>query len=235
MLKQLYELQNIELAEKAELAKQRQAAEYQKLCQVKADFNLKKETYLQTEKDVAALNEQLASFPQQITELETKISAENDAIYDGSVVNTKELAARETQIATLTEKLHELQSLESLYMGEREQKKATLSELKQSMADDHNQFLELKTAVRKIQEDSAKRLTELEEEKKALIANIDADELSWYENVRNKCGGSPVAKLSADHVCSGCHTIVPPITFKRTSMGRKTICENCGRTLFVEE
>ena len=103
------------------------------------------------------------------------------------------------------------------------------------MADDHNQFLELKTAVRKIQEDSAKRLTELEEEKKALIANIDADELSWYENVRNKCGGSPVAKLSADHVCSGCHTIVPPITFKRTSMGRKTICENCGRTLFVEE
>ena len=235
MLKQLYQLQLIETQERNELEKQRQSTEFQQLRKVKADFTHQKESYLQLEKDLAALDEQLAAFPAQMTELEEKISAENAAIYDGSVVNTKELAARESQIAALTEKLHELQSIESLYMGEREQKKNTIHELKRKMAADYEDFTRLKNEVQQLQAEAKQRLLDLEKQKKELESTISADELACYERVKNKCGGTPVAMLNADHVCSGCHTIVPPITFKRTSLGQKTVCENCGRTLFVEE
>ena len=63
MLKQLYQLQLIEMEEKKELDKQRQSAEFQQLRKVKADFAHQKENYLQLEQDLAALNEQLAVFP----------------------------------------------------------------------------------------------------------------------------------------------------------------------------
>ena len=235
MLKQLYQLQLIEMEEKKELDKQRQSAEFQQLRKVKADFAHQKENYLQLEQDLAALNEQLAVFPAQLAELEEKISAENAAIYDGSVVNTRELSARESQIAALTEKLHELQSLESLYMGERAQKNATILELKRQMAHDYEDFTRLKSQVQQLQAEAKQHLEQLEQQRKELEATIPADELAWYESVKNKCGGTPVAMLNADHVCSGCHTIVPPITFKRTTLGQKTVCENCGRTLFVED
>lgn len=235
MLKQLYQLQLIETKERHELEKQQKSNEFQQLRKVKADFTHQKDSYLQLEQEIAALDEQLASFPAQMAELEEKISAENAAIYDGSVVNAKELAAREAQIAALTEKLHELQSLESLYIGEREQKKGAAGEIKKQMAHDYQEFNSLKVQVQQMQAEVKERLEEMEQQKKELEAAIPADELAWYESVKNKCGGTPVAMLNADHVCSGCHTIVPPITFKRTSMGQQTICENCGRTLFVEE
>ena len=108
MLKQLYQLQLIETKERHELEKQQKSNEFQQLRKVKADFTHQKDSYLQLEQEIAALDEQLASFPAQMAELEEKISAENAAIYDGSVVNAKELAAREAQIAALTEKLNEL-------------------------------------------------------------------------------------------------------------------------------
>ena len=116
-----------------------------------------------------------------------------------------------------------------------EQKNATILELKRQMAHDYEDFTRLKSQVQQLQAGAKQHREQLEQQRKELEATIPADELAWYESVKNKCGGTPVAMLNADHVCSGCHTIVPPITFKRTTLGQKTVCENCGRTLFVED
>jgi len=45
----------------------------------------------------------------RFTELKDKIAKENVALYDGSVTNAKELAAREAQISNIEEKLQLLQ------------------------------------------------------------------------------------------------------------------------------
>lgn len=235
MLKELFDLQNIELAEKAVLEEKKESREFKQLKALKSAFDLQKENYLRIEKELAALDSQLAVFPKQIEELEERLNRENKAIYDGSVSNLKELSARETQAAALGDKLKELQNLQDLYHSEYEQKCEEYEENKKHISENYQQFIEIKETFQKMQEAWEKELEDLAAKKQALIAGIPKNELLWFENVKDKCDGTPIAMLNAEHVCSGCHTIVPPITFKRTSLGQKTFCEKCGRTLFVEE
>ena len=235
MLKELFKLQNIEVAERAVLDEKKESREFKQLKELKATFELQKENYLKMEKELASLDSQLSVFPKQIGELEERINQENKAIYDGSVSNIKELSAREAQVAALSEKLKELQSLRELYLGEYEQKHAEYEENRKKMAENYQLFEKIKTDFQKMQEVWQQNLDDLAAQKKSLIAGIAKKDVAWYESIKEKCNGTPIAMLNADHVCSGCHTIVPPVTFKRTTLGQKTFCEKCGRTLFVEE
>ena len=76
---------------------------------------------------------------------------------------------------------------------------------------------------------------ELARKKEEITASLDSDELAWYAQIRHKCDGTPIAKLSSGQVCGGCFTIVTPATYRRTVNGQTTCCEKCGRVLFVEE
>ncbi|MBQ1502159.1 MAG: hypothetical protein IIZ45_06065 [Firmicutes bacterium] len=234
MLKDLYELQKLEVREREIAEAAKKSAAYKEMKTLRADFDAKKETYQAAEADLASLAEQLSAFPAEIREVEEKIKAENKAIYDGSVGNMKELNARENQAAALEDKLKELQSLNTLYTGEQEQKIKAQEELKLLLARDHAAFEEAKAAYQEIQAESEKQLADLEAQREEIVKGISADDMSWYETVRYKCNGSPIARLDSDQVCSGCHTIVPPVTYYRTLRGEQTYCEKCGRYLFTE-
>lgn len=235
MLKKLFDLQNIELAKKAILEEKKECWEFRQLKALKAAFDLQKENYLEMEKELASLDSQLAVFPKQIEELEERLNRENKAIYNGSVSNLKELSAREAQVSALSDKLKELQNLQEQCFNEYSQKHAEHEENKNNMSENYQQFIKIKEAFQKMQEAWDKKLADLAAQKQALIAAIPESELMWFESVKGKCHGTPIAMLNAEHVCSGCYTIVPPITYKRTSLGQKTFCEKCGRTLFVEK
>ncbi|NLF79599.1 MAG: hypothetical protein GX572_00235 [Clostridia bacterium] len=235
MLKDLFALQCVELAERAVHDERAESAELQQLRQIKAALDGLKENLYHTEQEMSALSEQLADFPRQIKELEARLIKENQAIYDGSVVNLRELSAREAQAAALSEKLKELQNLQALYQGEQQQKDADCQKIKKSMAADYQRFIELKSVYQELERDWRRRLGELGRQRKKMAAAIEPQELQWYESVKCRCNGAPLAMLNEEHVCCGCHTIVPPITFKRTKLGQRTYCEKCGRTLFVEE
>lgn len=235
MLKELFELQLVEVAERSLHDEKKECKEYKQLKELKASFSLEKEKYLKIEKEVASLTSQISLFPQQVQGLEEKIATENKSIYDGSVVNVKELAAREAQAAALADRLKELQSLNALYQGELEQRTEQRDKSKGKITEDYQLFMKIKDQYQKVQEANLKKIATLAKQKKVKLAGIPKADLIWYESVKGKCDGTPVAKLNADRVCSGCHTIVPPITFKRTCHGQKTYCEKCGRTLFVEE
>ena len=235
MLKDLFELQKIEVAEREAQAAGIKSDAYQRMKKLKADFDAKKARFLQAQEDIDSLQEQLAAFPAQLKEIEGKIEKENQAIYDGSVGNLKELNARETQAASLTEKLRELQALNSLYLGEKEQKEHAQAELKLAMAKDYADFRKASAEYEKVKESGAEKLVELARKKEEITASLDSDELAWYAQIRHKCDGTPIAKLSSGQVCGGCFTIVTPATYRRTVNGQTTCCEKCGRVLFVEE
>lgn len=235
MLKDLFEMQKVEIKERALLAEKQNSCEFTELKSLKADFDKKKAEYHNLAKDIAALEAQLAAFPGQMQDIESKITEQNHAIYDGSVSNVKELSAREAQVDTLRDRLAEIRSLQAIYQGEKEQKSAAAEQLKAEINEMFNRFNELKETFAAMQQDWQKRLEALAEERREMSKDIAAAELKWFESVKDKYDGTPVARLSHDQVCSGCHTIVPPITFKRTSQGQKTFCEKCGRTLFVED
>jgi uncharacterized protein len=235
MLKDLFKYQSFEVAERAVQNAKKESSEYKQLVALKAEFTKEKEKYLSIEQETQTLANQLAAFPSKIEELEEKIANENAAIYDGSVGNVKELAARETQLTTLNEKLKELQNLNALYLEEYEQKTLEQQLSKDKIAVAYEEFTKIKEEYQKLQVGWQKQMDAIAKEKNALKATIAQDELDWFEKVKNKCNGTPVAMLNEEHVCSGCYTIVPPVTFKRTCLGQETYCEKCGRILFVEE
>ena len=63
MLKDLYDYQSFEVAEKAIADAKKQSSEYKQLVKLKADFSREKENYLKIEQEVQTLENQRAAFP----------------------------------------------------------------------------------------------------------------------------------------------------------------------------
>ncbi len=74
---------------------------------------------------------------------------------------------------------------------------------------------------------------ELEKEREALAAEIDADLLDQFERLFNSKGDAAV--VAVEHgVCTGCHMKVTTATASRVKAGKEIVsCENCGRILYL--
>lgn len=79
--------------------------------------------------------------------------------------------------------------------------------------------------------DSQRR--ELEKEREAIAAQIDADSLDQFERLFNSKGDAAV--VAVEHgVCTGCHMKVTTATASRVKAGKEIVnCENCGRILYL--
>lgn len=76
---------------------------------------------------------------------------------------------------------------------------------------------------------------ELEKERQALAAEIDADSLDQFERLFNSKGDAAV--VAVEHgVCTGCHMKVTTATAAGVKAGKEIVsCENCGRILYLGE
>ncbi len=235
MLKTLYALQQLEVAEhNIEMEKQK-SAEVLQLRQIKAAFLSKKTQYQSLLVEIAQLQRDLESLPQQILECKEKVDEERAAIYDGSVMGMKELDARELQAAAWEKKAAELEEMQATMKEELQKMEGFSGVLKGEMALQYKEFSAVKSQYLMAEEDRQQRLQELARQKADLLAGIDAKDLEWFHREQKRFHGTPIAKLGQNQVCSGCHTMVPPVVFSRTMKGLKTCCENCGRILFIAD
>ncbi len=74
---------------------------------------------------------------------------------------------------------------------------------------------------------------ELQKEREALAAEIEADLLDQFERLFNSKGDAAV--VAVEHgVCTGCHMKVTTATASRVKAGKEIVsCENCGRILYL--
>ena len=69
--------------------------------------------------------------------------------------------------------------------------------------------------------------------RQSAVAQLAADELNRYQQVRKQFGGIGVARLEGSH-CSGCHMDLSPAELdgvKATAAGEVSECPQCGRIL----
>jgi predicted nucleic acid-binding Zn-ribbon protein len=87
--------------------------------------------------------------------------------------------------------------------------------------------LEMKTKALEAQK------RDLEKDREALAAQIDADLLDQFERLFNSKGDAAV--VAVEHgVCTGCHMKVTTATASRVKAGKEIVsCENCGRILYL--
>lgn len=235
MLKKLYQLQLLDKA-LAELDAERvNSDEYRQLRSIRAGFESGKERYGKLNAEIAKVEGRLKASAGRLEELEGKIAQEKQAMYDGSVTNARELAARQSQLANMESKLEEAQNDRAQRRQQLMAKQEEAAKLRASLTDLQTDFSRIRDLYQLKQEERDVRCRQLTEERQALLPEIDAVSLNWFESARDKFAGAPVARLDKSQICGGCHTMVPPATYRRAAQGQRTCCENCGRTLFVDD
>ena len=150
-----------------------------------------------------------------------------------TVIASREAEALMHEIATINAQRgglddDELAALDALGEGEAELS-ARQAELPGCESQVAAALASLNTATAGLDAEAA----ELAARREIAVAQLSADELTRYQQVRAQFGGLGVARLEGSH-CSGCHMDLSPAELdgvKSTPAGEVSECPQCGRIL----
>jgi predicted nucleic acid-binding Zn-ribbon protein len=165
----------------------------------------------------------------EIESMGAKLAAENTRMYDGSIVNPKELEALQHEITSLTERRARVEDELLDQMMRREDLEARVGQAEAEVAA-------ARRTVDDIGGESVRELDRLERElaerrsaRGVLTPEIDADLLELYEDLRRQKKGVGAAAI-VDGVCQACHEKLSAVELdrlKRTDDLNR--CEYCRR------
>ncbi len=163
----------------------------------------------------------------------TKLTDSESKLYGGSVTNLRELEGLEKEATILRAQLEELDAklLEMMVRLEESQEKVrstqeTISRVEEGWELEKSQL----TAE---QGELVKAVVAHEARRTQLTAQLGAEDLKLYEDLRQSKGGVAIAKVERG-LCRGCRMALPTHQLQRARAGRETVrCNSCGRILFV--
>jgi hypothetical protein len=169
----------------------------------------------------------------EIESMEQKAKAEERRLYDGSIVNAKELEALQAEIRHLQDRRSRTEDELLDQMVRREDLEPRLAQAEGALAAARERLEETGgDAARELEaiggELDGKRATRAE-----VAAAIDGDLLQLYEELRAQKKGVGAAAL-IDGVCQGCHQQLSAVEVDRLKKaeGIKR-CEHCRRILVL--
>lgn len=172
-------------------------------------------------------------FEHEIDSMTQKEKAEQARMYDGSIVNARELEALQHEIANVRAR-----------RSDREDELLALLEMREQLETDATEAERVSTALRASVEEAVRaageELTQVEAElaervaeREAITSDIEPDVLELYEDLRRLKKGVGAAAL-VDGVCQACHEQLSAVELdkmKRSDGIRR--CEHCRRILVV--
>ncbi len=199
------------------------------------------ETQLNQSRDIAAqINAALMQARQNLrnAEFETqqqrvKIEQTEATLYGGKVRNPKELKDIEAESASLKRYMSVLEDrqLENMLAEEEaaQSHKQAQIELDIVLAN-HQRRLELLNQEKvKLEKD----LERVEEERRVAIGTVPAEDISIYEQLRQKKRGLAVAKVM-DRACAACGSTLNAMLLNATrNPNQLNQCDHCGRILYL--
>ena len=185
------------------------------------------------EAHLAECRAQMQNLDLEVNGLSQKIDTNEGRLYSGRVVNPKELASLQDELASLKrwrEKKEE-DLLEAMVAAE---------EAEAASADAHAILNQVNETWRAEQGDLADEqidlqthFEELREKRESLIAAIGPEEVTTYERLRQRKAGRAVAAVK-DGICQGCRMNPPSSQVQHARSGTELVfCNNCGRILHV--
>ncbi len=155
-------------------------------------------------------------------------------LYDGSMINARDLEALQLEAANVRHLLEqdEAMSLElSIQVEEYRSRCGSLNlQLAEIRARWDVQQVELNQRIDGLRAEQG----EYERQRALLAARFDPATLQRYETLRKSKGGRAVAKVERE-LCQGCRMSLPTQLRQRVKSGRQAVnCSSCGRMLFVE-
>jgi len=169
-----------------------------------------------------------------ISSIDQRIKAEQGRLYDGSVMNPKELQAIQAEVTSLRSRKSRLEDEELGQMERREELEKRLPALEAGLNEARERLDELEASSEREVEEIAAGLGQRRGERERLAAEFDEELLELYEDLRAGKRGVAAVALR-DGVCQGCHEKLSPLyldRLKRSEGIRR--CEYCRRILVIE-
>ena len=167
----------------------------------------------------------------KMTALENKIKNSEQRLYSGTVRNPKELASLQQELNYLRRrKSTEEDSLLEVMIGVEEREVAWQD------AQAHWETVEAtwtagQAELSRERGELLARLAELRELRAGREGAVDGTDLSTYEDLRRRKGGTAVARLQGN-LCTSCHVEVPSSWSQQARQGATLVfCGSCGRIL----
>jgi len=174
---------------------------------------------------------------EEVRLIEEKIASEEDKMYSGKVINPKEVAAIQDEVAMLKRRkspleekgLEELEARDQL-LTERQRLSEELADLEREASD-----VRAKIAVAEGQIDNDLRT---EEQKRAgVLPAIPSETVELYEEIRGSKRGVGVGALE-NGICTACSEALSAVEVDRIKAKARTgewlfRCEHCRRLLVV--
>jgi uncharacterized protein len=165
--------------------------------------------------------------------LEQKRAAEEKRMYDGSIVNQKELQALQHEIASLVERRSRFEDELLARMEQVEALEGEIGSAEGEMAASRGRLDATGQESQDELDSIASELAERRAARETLIPEVDVELLSLYEDLRKTKKGVGAAAL-VDGNCQGCHQTISSMELnklKHTDAIKR--CEHCRRILIV--
>ncbi len=155
-------------------------------------------------------------------------------LYDGSMINARDLEALQLEAANVRHLLEQDEAMSLELSIQVEEHRSRCGSLNLQLADTRARWdvqqVELNQRIDGLRAEQG----EYERQRALLAARFDPATLQRYETLRKSKGGRAVAKVERD-LCQGCRMSLPTQLRQRVKSGRQAVnCSSCGRMLFVE-
>ena len=172
-------------------------------------------------------------FEREIDSMTQKERAEKTRMYDGSIVNAKELEALQHEISSVHKRLSDREDELLALLELREQLEADATRAEQAAAALRVKATEAAGAAGEEQRRVETELSERMAERAAIAPDIEPEVLELYEDLRKLKKGIGAAKL-VDGVCQACHEQLSAVELDKLKRGEGIRrCEHCRRILVV--
>lgn len=164
---------------------------------------------------------------------EQKIRREEQRLFAGSVSNPKELSALQAEVEMLKRQKAALEDLLLEVMLQKDQAGETSSSLQTEQRRFTDESAQLTKVVGELTGEIDAELQQRQASRQGLAAELPADLVKLYDQLRGTKGGVGAAALEVG-TCQGCHTKLPAREVERMRAERGLQrCDNCRRILVV--
>jgi predicted nucleic acid-binding Zn-ribbon protein len=187
------------------------------------------------EKTLQALETELKDSELQLKTIEEKRAGYEKRLYNGAIVNPKELSAIEKEIQMLKEQQSKLDSHALELYDKVETARNKVQSLRKIVAEIERR---IEGALSKESSDKAdleSKLADLQSKREEAALKITNKSLmARYDAVRKKTGTTGISKV-IDGKCEGCRISIAAFMMRKLSDYDEIVtCESCGRILFID-
>jgi predicted nucleic acid-binding Zn-ribbon protein len=226
--RQLYELQEVDLALEAQEQALKQVAN--QLGESQTVLSARGKLASESQR-LEELRHKQHSLEWEIDDITTKITRAEEELYSGRTQNPKELANLQHEIEILKAKRSELEDGAIEVMEQIEAATLGTDTLKSELKTLEAEWQAQQGRLRADKEHLEAELASLRRKREALAAQVESETAAFYGELK-KQKGTAVARVEQG-VCRGCRISLSNAELQRARSGALIQCSSCGRILFL--